>query len=138
MPDLVDPFHLPHHQFRIADHLECLDLILIRISKSRQESLILSIVIGMVPKIFTQLSHRMPRCILNGNPVTGRSGISPSSAVDISKVCGGRRVRNREKTARIRRAKRQGHRPEFTMPRGGRGGASIFPWPAAWPTAAAN
>ena len=99
MPHLVDPFHLPDHQFGIADHLERLDLVFGGIAKGGEESLILGVVIGAVPEVFAELSDRMAGGVLYGDAITGRPRIAASSAIDVSGVSGRRGFRSGKKIA---------------------------------------
>lgn len=107
MTHLVDALHLPHHQFGIADHVERLDLVFGGVTERRNQPLILRIVVGMVSQVFAKLGDRMPRGILNSNPVSCRPRIAASSAIDVRSVRGNRGFRQRsgrrEKIARLGR-----------------------------------
>src|SRR5208282_1697660 len=106
MTHFIDAFHLPHHQFGIANHLERFDLVFGSVAQRGKESLILGIVIGAVPKVFAKLGDRVPGGIPNGDTVAGRSGIAAGSAINVSSVSGSRGFRRGEKIARIGRERR--------------------------------
>ncbi len=88
MPHFVDPFHLPHHQFGIANHLERFDLVFVGVAKGGEESLILGVIVGAAPKVFAQLGDRVAGGVLNGDTIAGGPGIATSSAVDVGCVSG--------------------------------------------------
>ena len=50
MPHLVDAFNLADHQFGIANHPECFDLVFVRVAEGGDESLILGVVVGVVSR----------------------------------------------------------------------------------------
>ena len=75
MPHLVDAFHLPDHQFGIANHLERFDLVFRRIAKRGEQSLILGVVVRVVTEIFAEFGDRVAGGILDGYAVTARPGL---------------------------------------------------------------
>ncbi len=79
MTHLVDAFHLADHQFGIANHLERFDLIFGGVAESGEEPLILGIVVGAMPEVFAELGDRVAGGVVDGNTITGRSGISAGS-----------------------------------------------------------
>ena len=97
MTHLVNPFQLANHEFGIADHFERFDLVLGRITKRREQALILGVVVSVVPKVFAELGDRMAGGVLNRNAITGRPGIPAGSAIDVGSVHGGRGFRRGEK-----------------------------------------
>ena len=99
MTHLVDAFHLPHHQFGIADDPERFDMVFAGVAESGDESLILGVVIGLVAKVFAELSDRVAGGILNDDTVTGGAGIAAGSAINVRRVGGRRGVRRGEKIA---------------------------------------
>src|SRR6202795_2195669 len=108
MTHLVDAFHLPDHQFGIADHLERFDLVFSGVTESGDESLILGIVVGVVSKIFAELGDRMPGGVTDGDTIAGRPWIAAGSAVDVGGVGGGHGFRSGEKIAEVGRTRRHG------------------------------
>src|SRR6266481_8810731 len=81
MTHLVDAFHLPDHQFGIADHLERFDLIFGGVAESGEESLIFGVVVGVVTKVFTKLGNRVSGGVIDGNTISGGTGIAAGSAI---------------------------------------------------------
>jgi len=108
MTHLVDAFHLPHHQFGIADDLERFDLVFGGVAESGEESLILGVVIGVEAKVFAELGNRLAGGVLNGDTVTGGAGIAAGSAINVRRVGGRRGFRRGEKIAGAGRARRHG------------------------------
>jgi len=108
MTHLVDAFHLPHHQFGIADDLERCDLVFGGVAESGEESLILGVVIGVEAKVFAELGNRVAGGVLNGDTITGGAGIAAGSAINVRRVGGRRGFRRGEKIAGAGRARRHG------------------------------
>src|SRR5712692_1737588 len=132
MTHLVDAFHLPDHQFGIANHLERFDLIFGGVAESGEESLILGVVIGAMAEIFAELGDRVAGGVVDGNTIAGRSGIAASSTIDVGSVGGRRAFWRGEKITGIGRARRHraslqrgwGSTRRSGLERTGRGG----PW----------
>src|ERR1700691_1650080 len=103
MPHLINAFHLAYHEFGIADHRERFNMVLGGITKRCNQSLILGVIVCTVPEIVAKLGNWISRRILNGNPITGRSGITPGPAVDVSSVRRRGRFGRREKISGIGR-----------------------------------
>src|SRR5277367_1804416 len=99
MPHFVNALHLPHHQLRIANHLQRRDLMFCSIAKRGYQSLILGVVIGAVSEVFAKLGDRMTGRVLNGDAITGRPRVAASSTIDVGSVRGWRRFRSGEKIA---------------------------------------
>jgi hypothetical protein len=116
MTHFVDAFHLPDHEFGIANHLERLDLIFGGVAESGEESLILGVVVGVVSKVFTKLGNRVAGGVVDGNTVSGGTGIAAGSAIDVGGVRGRRGFRRGEKIAGIGRTRR--HRASLQRRRG--------------------
>src|ERR1039457_1058776 len=97
MTHLVDALHLPDQQFGIANHFERFDLVFGGIAESGDQSLILSVVISVVPKIFAKLGDRVAGGVLNSHTITGRPRIAASSAINVSGMSGRSRFRHGKK-----------------------------------------
>src|SRR5882762_3284284 len=116
MTHLVDAFHLADHQFGIANYLERFDLVFGGVAESGEESLILGVVVGAMAEVFAKLGDRVARGVVDGNTITGRSGIAAGSTIDVRGVRGRRGFRRREKISGVAGTRR--HRASLQRGRG--------------------
>ena len=86
---LVDTLHLPHHELRITHNFDRLDPVLDRVAKHGQQSLILGIVVGVVPKIFAEFRYLLAGRVLNNHSIARRTRVAASSSIDVSGIGGG-------------------------------------------------
>src|SRR5271155_4774474 len=117
MPHLVDAFHLPDHQLRIADHSKRSNFVFGGIAQRGDKALILGIVVGVVAKVFAQLGHGMTRGIVDSHAITGGPRVTAGSAIDVCRVIRwdgfwSTHFRSTKKIAGVRRSRR--HDVEFT------------------------
>ena len=106
MTHLVDAFHLADHQFGIANYLERFDLVFGGVAESGEEPLIFGVVVGVVTKVFTKLGNRVSGGVIDGNTISGGTGIAAGSAIDMGGVRGRRGFRRGEKIPGIGRTRR--------------------------------
>ncbi len=90
--DLVDAFDLADQQLRIADQLERFRTVLQSILKRRDQALIFSKIVRLVPEIFAQRGNLATRLILDDHAVTRRPRIPARPAIAMSDQIVPRRI----------------------------------------------
>jgi hypothetical protein len=82
--DLVRSLHLPHHQLRVAYHLQRLGAMLQRVLKRRQQPPIFGVIVGLMTEILAQGSDLTSRLIGDYDAITGGAGIAACAPINVS------------------------------------------------------